>query len=371
MLGILASWPPLGSIAVCAADERGGVVEEPLDPDPPRPRRTLAAAPTPAATPAGGPWGTVELLRRSIAPGEKRRLQFPTGGDFGDSPLDLPVLVVRGDRPGPTLCLTAGVHGDELNGVEIVRHVFEHAQPPALAGMLVGLPIVNMHGFRRGVRYLPDRRDLNRYFPGRPTGSTASRTAHALFVEIIQYCDALIDLHTGSLQRTNLPQIRADLAADGVRPLALAFGVDVILDGVGPSGSLRGAAVTAGIPTILYEAGEPLRFEDVEIERGVEGVRNVMVALDMIAGPAHPHNIPHVFRRTRWIRTNSGGIFRTDRRLGDRVGAGEVLGTVTDPITNERARIVAPSAGRLVGMATPQVVLPGFAVFHLGMDEEP
>jgi predicted deacylase len=373
-LGVVAIVLGMAQGAAAVTGGRGRLVEEPLEVA--TPQATLSpvpadARPTAAVLPgASGTWRAIELLRRTVAPGEKRRLQFPTGHDFGGSPLDIPVLVVRGERPGPTLCLTAGVHGDELNGVEIVRHVFEHAEPRGLEGMLVGVPIVNMHGFRRGSRYLPDRRDLNRYFPGKPAGSTASRTAHVLFVEVVRFCDALVDLHTGSLERTNLPQIRAELSRGRTRELALAFGVGVVLEGDGPAGSLRGAAVDAGIAAIVYEAGQPLRFEDEEIARGVEGVRNVMAHLGMVHGSNRSRPAPVVFRRTRWVRTGSGGIFRTDRRLGDQVTAGEVLGTVTDPITNERSRIVAPVAGRLIGMAIPQVVLPGFAAFHLGTDEE-
>jgi predicted deacylase len=373
-LGVVAIVLGVVQGAAAVSDGRGRLVEEPLEAATPQAARSPAPAasgPAVAVSPgASGTWRAIELLRRTVAPGEKRRLQFPTGRDFGGSTLDIPVLVVRGERPGPTLCLTAGIHGDELNGVEIVRHVFEHAEPRGLDGMLVGVPIVNMHGFRRGSRYLPDRRDLNRYFPGKPAGSTASRTAHALFTEVVRFCDALVDLHTGSLERTNLPQIRAAITRGRVRELALAFGVGVVLEGDGPGGSLRDAAVKAGIPAIVYEAGQPGRFEDEEIARGVEGVRHVMANLRMVHGTGRPRPVPVVFRRTRWVRTGSGGILRTDRSLGDQVTAGEVLGTVTDPITNERSSIVAPAAGRLIGMAIPQVVLPGFAAFNLGTHEE-
>jgi predicted deacylase len=365
-LALMAVWAVGGSGAAA-------LEEDSLEPDPPR--ATSAAALAPAVSPSPfadlpAPWGAIELVRRTIGPGDKRRLELPAGAGFADGRLEIPVLVVRGTTAGPTLCVTAGVHGDELNGVEIARHVFEHTQPEGLAGTLIALPIINIHGFRRGVRYLPDRRDLNRFFPGRPTGSTASRMAHTVFTEVLRHCGAVVDLHTGSMQRTNLPQIRADLGADGVRALALRFGVDVVLDARGPEGSLRAAAVAAGIPTVLYEAGEPLRFEDAEIARGVEGVRNVMAHLAMIPDPGVARRVPHVFHRSRWARTDAAGIFRSDRRLGDRVAAGEVLGTVTDPITNERQPIRASVPGRLVGMAIPQVVLPGFAVFHIGMEEE-
>ena len=385
LAAIVVGWC-VHSATLCEALTAGAIEEETLAPDPPPPvprvatpapeRSPISASrsgdPTarPSSVPRAPAWGAVDLLRRTIAPGDKRRLAFPRSSTVVENLVDVPVLVVRGERPGPTLCLTAGIHGDELNGVEIARYVFEHAVPTSLSGMLIALPIINMHGFRTGARYLPSQRDLNRAFPGTETGSPAARMAHGVFVEVIRRCDALIDLHTGSLQRTNLPQVRADLAAAGVRALALAFGVEIVLDGRGPRGSLRAAAVDAGIPTILYEAGEPLRFQDDEIAHGVEGVRRVMAYLAMLDESEPPRRRPRVFRDARWVRADSDGIFRPDRTLGDVVAKGEVLGTVTDPVTNARTRVVATWSGRIVGMATPQVVLSGFALFHLGLGEE-
>jgi predicted deacylase len=276
--------------------------------------------------------------------------------------------VVRGTTPGPTLCLVAGVHGDELNGIEIVRKVFEDLTPRDVSGMLVGVPVANVHGLRRSSRYLPDQRDLNRFFPGHPGGSSASRIANALFESVVEPCDALVDFHTGSFQRTNLPQVRGDLGNPRILELAKGFGIGEIVHSAGRAGTLRRAAADAGIPAVTFEAGEPLRFQAEEIDRGVAGLRGLLASLRMAKGglPRRPHRI---YYRSRWLRVNDGGIFLTERRLGDAVQVGDPLGTVTDPVTNERSTVIAPFRGRIIGMAVPQVVIPGFAAFHIGIEQ--
>lgn len=281
------------------------------------------------------------------------------------------VLVAHGARPGPTLCLTAAVHGDELNGFEIAYRTYAGTDTAALAGTLVAVPAVNAFGFRTGSRYLPDRRDLNRFFPGSSRGSIAERLAGVVFEQVVRRCDALVDLHTGSFQRTNQPQIRTDLADARSLALARSFGSGVVLHGRGPKGSLRRAALDAGIPAVIYEAGEPLRFEEAEIQRGVEGVANVMADLGMSADPPTRRDTV-MFRATRWVRAERvGGVFLSERRPGDRVRGGDLLGTVTDPITHQREEIRAPADGQVIGMAVPQVVLVGYALFHLGTEAVP
>ena len=185
--------------------------------------------------------------------------------------------------PGPTLCLTAGIHGDELNGIEVVRRILQEIDPSQLHGMVIGVPIVNLHGFRQASRYLPDRRDLNRHFPGRANGSAASRIAHSFFEQVIVHCEALVDLHTGSFHRSNVPQVRADLTDSGAFELAKAFGSGVVVHAVGEPGTLRRAAGDVGIPAISYEAGEPMRFQPVEVEEGVRGVLELLARKGMLA----------------------------------------------------------------------------------------
>ncbi len=331
------------------------------------PPASLEPAPPQAAV-ASVPWDLVELLGEPVAPGDRRRLSLRAGESFAGDAVDIPVLVVRGTTPGPTLCLVAGVHGDELNGIEIVRKVFEDLVPRELSGMLVGVPVANVHGLRRSSRYLPDQRDLNRFFPGHPGGSSASRIANALFESVVERCDLLVDFHTGSFQRTNLPQVRGDLASPRILELAKGFGIGEIVHSPGRAGTLRRAAADADIPAVTFEAGEPLRFQADEIGRGVTGLRGLLASLRMTSGgaPRRPHRI---YYRSRWLRVNDGGIFLTERKLGDEVQVGDPLGTVTDPVTNERSTVIAPFRGRIIGMAVPQVVIPGFAAFHIGIEQ--
>jgi predicted deacylase len=219
---------------------------------------------------------------------------------------------------------------------------------------------------------MPDRRDLNRAFPGNANGSVASIVAHHVFEIVRPHCNALVDLHTGSDQRANLPQIRVDLKNAAALELARHFGVGVILGGAGPRHSLRRETMEAGIPAIIYEAGEPLRFQPDEIERGAAGVRHVMAFLGLTAPiGAEPPPSP-VFVETSWVRVprGQGGIFFPSVALGARVAKDDVLGTVTRPDTDEVHELRAPRAGEVIGMAVPQVVLSGNGVFHLGWDAE-
>lgn len=313
-------------------------------------------------------WGPLDLAGRTVEPGTSVRFPFIPDTTYQASLLNIPVFLVHGARPGPTLCLTAGIHGDEINGVEVARRAFIATDPAALAGTLFILPMLNADGFRSGSRYLPDRRDLNRYWPGSASGSVASLIANAVFSNVITRCDALIDLHTASFKRTNAPQIRVD--GDHARSLQLAryFGEGIIVVGKGPRGSLRRETVEAGIPAIIYEAGEPMRFEPDKIEPGVEGVRSVMRHLGMVAGKPSEIAQERIFRGSTWSRVprGTGGFFFPEVDLGDRVMAGQTLGYVIDPLTDVFTAMVAHRSGEIIGMAVSQPVLSGYALFHIG-----
>lgn len=312
--------------------------------------------------------GTLHLLGEAIAPGTSRRLIWSSGQSFDDTSGDSPVLVVNGVGRGPTLCLTAAVHGDELNGIEIVRRVMQDLDPRRVKGAVVGIPIVNLQGFRRGSRYLPDRRDLNRYFPGNPAGSSASRIAASLFDGIIRHCDGLVDIHTGSLSRTNIPQLRADLRKPRVRAFADGIGALMVLHSAGTPGTLRRAATDAGIPAVTLEAGEPGRLQSSQVREGTAAIVWLLDAMQIV-NRVNVLKAPRpVYYRSTWVRSDYGGILFSLARLGQLVSAGDILGTVTDPITNEQFLIYAPVNGRIVGMALNQVVMPGFATFHLGIE---
>lgn len=329
----------------------------------------LLPALAPAATPAAaGAWGPLEVLGRTIPPGAKRRFPYQEVPTFEGTFLNTTIFVARGARPGPTLCLTALVHGDERNGFEVARTAFARTDPQALSGTLIALPAINVNGFRTGSRYMPDRRDLNRAFPGSAKGSNTELVAAIVFDTVRTHCNALVDLHTGSFERANLPQVRVDLANPRALDLARHFGAAVVMGGAGPNGSLRREAMDAGIPAIIYEAGLPLRFQPEEIAGGVQGVRNVMVRLGMVAGPATAPTPPdHIYASSRWLRVpvNQGGVFYADKPLGAVIRPGDVIAHVEDPFTDERHEIRADSAGTIVGMAVPQVVFSGYALIHV------
>lgn len=328
----------------------------------------LTVAPSPALAEE---WDALELLGREVDPGTSRRMAFADDESFATTYLNMPVFVARGKERGPTLCLTAGVHGDELNGVEVARRSFAQVNPNELRGTLIALPAINAHGVRTGNRYLSDRRDLNRAFPGSAGGSVARLIAHAVFSGVLVNCDAIIDLHTASNQRANLPQIRADISDEAVRDLAVHFGLGIVIGGVGPDGSLRREATKAGIPAIIYEAGEPDRFQPREIDRGVQGVLSVMAHYEMIKSEELEVPEARIYERTRWVRARVGasGFFFPAVALGDEIHAGAPLGSIVDPLTDAVTQITAPLAGEIIGMAVPQPVLPGYALFHLAWHE--
>jgi len=321
-----------------------------------------------AVTTANGLAAPLELLGVELPAGSSQRMSWSATELFEGVPVSTPVLVVNGALPGPTLCLTAAVHGDELNGVEMVRRVMHKLVPGKLSGAIIGIPIVNVQGFRRGSRYLPDRRDLNRYFPGNPTGSAAARIAHSLFTNIISHCDALVDLHTGSFERANLPQIRADLRNPGVVALTQGFGSMVILHSSPAAGTLRFAATNAGIPAVTLEAGGPSQLELNEVNHGVKGLETLISTLGMVQKRRLRRNSEPVYYSSSWVRADSGGILLADVSLGSIVRKGDLLGTITDPMSNASSELRSPYSGRVIGMARNQVVMPGFAAFHIGIE---
>ena len=319
------------------------------------------------AAPSPG-WGSLQLLEREVAPGQKRKFRYQHTQTFEGSFLDTAVFVARGTKPGPTLCLTALIHGDERNGFEIVRETFFRLDPASLSGTLIAVPAANANGFRTGSRYMPDRRDLNRAFPGKPGSDNTSLIAHILYTALTQHCDALIDLHTGSFDRANLPQVRVDLANPQALEMARRFGAAVIVGGAGPSGSLRREMMDAGIPAIIYEAGLPLRFEPMEIQEGVRGVRNVLIGQGMIPGQASaPTPGERIFSKTRWVRVpvGNGGVFYPVRKLGESVRQGDAIARIFDPFTDQQFDVPSPLAGQIIGMAVPQVVFSGYALVHV------
>lgn len=300
-----------------------------------------------------------------IPKGTKLDIHLKVSEHYTGQPVDVPITVVRGAKAGPRLFLTAAVHGDEINGIRVIREVLDSIEPEELRGTLVACPVVNRFGFVAHMRYMPDRRDLNRCFPGNPEGPTAYRYAHEIFRHVIEPCDYGVDLHTAGYQRHNLPQVRGDMDHDDVRRLAKAFGAEVILDKSGMKGTLRQAATEAGVPTIIYEAGETFRFQRDAVTRGVQGVVNVMRELKMLKGKPLRPDYQIITKSSAWIRSDHGGIVETFIDAGTLVHEGEAIAAVSDPFGKESGIVRAPFTGLVVGVTTLPMVNPGAPICHL------
>jgi len=309
-----------------------------------------------------GTWGPQE-----IAPGQRKRLRLEFGKSFSGSNMTLPLMVWRAPEPGPVVGITAAVHGDEINGTGAIRALVGEPPFSLKRGALILVPVINIMGFERHSRYLPDRRDLNRSFPGRITGSLSARLARLVFDEIVGRCDYLIDLHTAAVRRTNFPNVRADCENAGCERLARAFGCEVIVNGSGPDGSLRKEAVTAGCPTIVVEAGEVWKVEPAILDLTLRGMTNVFAELGMIDDTYEepPHQI--IVEETHWVRSESAGFLRFHVAPGNVVSKGQALASSTTLLGKENETIYSPHHGIVMGMTTMPAVGAGDPVVHIAM----
>lgn len=306
-----------------------------------------------------------------IKAGTKQQLDLPIARLMSGTPVTLPVIVLHGVRSGPTVWLNAAIHGDEIGGVEIIRLVLDRLDPMAMAGTVIAVPIVNVHGFNTSDRYLPDRRDLNRSFPGSSRGSLAARIAHLMMTEVVSRCAVGIDLHTGSDHRTNLPQIRADLEDPATLELATVFGAPVTIHSRTRDGSLRAAGTEAGATVLLYEGGEALRFDRGAVNAGAHGVRRVLRSLGVTEDGPTPGPQTLYSRKTAWVRASRSGILHLTPELGDRVEKGQTLATVLDPFGKRLSRLSSPTTGVIIGHTQHPLVNQGDAVVHVaGVDGE-
>ncbi len=317
----------------------------------------------------------VVIAGRTVQPGEHARIDIALPNLYTQTPVFMPVHVVHGRRPGPRLFITAALHGDEINGVEVIRRLLRHTALRHLHGTLLAVPVVNVYGYIRQSRYLPDRRDLNRSFPGSDRGSLAARLAATLLAEVVSGSTHGIDLHTGALHRENLPQVRASLnACDEMPGLARAFGTPVILDALLRPGSLRAAAAEQGIPVLVFEAGEALRFDEFAVRAGLRGILGVMRHLKMIRGHAGGRPIsrrPVVARSTLWVRSQQSGVLLSSTPLGAHVTKGDTLGVITDPFRPADEPVVAPVDGVVIGRTNLPLVTEGEAIYHIACVGEP
>ncbi len=311
----------------------------------------------------------LEILGETIAPGEHRKMLWRSPQSFGGFVSPAPLHVINGERPGPVLCFTAALHGDEINGIEISRRLLHKLEAKALRGTVVILPIVNFEGFLRLDRHIGNRWDLNRFFPGDAKGSYPSRVAHALFHDVIVKCDALVDLHTGSYYGENLPQIRGDLSHSGVAKLARGFGGLSVVHDSGPPGSLRGAATQAGVPAVALEIGVALKINVEQVEQGVDGILTLLRRVGMLGRGLRLLEPKASFFHIEWVRSNTSGILINHADLGDRVTKGQKLAEIIDPILSETEDVLAPLDGKVLGRAENQFVSPGFALFRIGVEK--
>ncbi|MEO6652041.1 MAG: succinylglutamate desuccinylase/aspartoacylase family protein [Ilumatobacteraceae bacterium] len=301
----------------------------------------------------------------SVKPGTRKEVGLPIARLVTGAEVDLPVLVIHGRGTGPAVWIDAAIHGDEVGGVDIIHRVLQRIDAKTVRGTLIAVPVVNVLGFMNGDRYLPDRRDLNRSFPGSPRGSLAGRIAHLLMTEVVAPCDVGIDLHTGSDHRSNLPQIRADLDDERTRALAETFGAPVMIHARTRDGSLRHAAREHGAAVLLFEGGEALRFDHWAIEAGVSGVLRVLASLGMINEPTTPAPTSVESRKTGWVRAGRSGIVRIECELGDRVVTNDRVGVISNSFGRQLSVIKAARDGIVIGRLEAPLVNRGDAIVHI------
>lgn len=304
-----------------------------------------------------------------VAPGKVGRIEIPVTTLSTGTVVTIPIVVIHGKNEGPTLLVSGAVHGDELNGVEIIRQVMATATARRISGTLVAVPVVNVFGYLMRSRYLTDRRDLNRSFPGSPKGSLAARLAHLFMTQVVAKCDVGIDFHTGSNDRTNMPQVRANLHDERTAEIAMAFGAPVVVQSRVRAQSLRATAAQRGMPMLVYEGGEVLRFDKEAIRIGVEGTLRVMRHLGMINGEQEPALPAIVSKSSTWLRTPRGGILHSDIEIGDTVAVGDPIGKIMDIYGAVRRRIRSPYAGLIIGKANNPLVSRGDAILHIALDD--
>jgi predicted deacylase len=302
-----------------------------------------------------------------VASGETREIYLKVSESFLSTGIQIPVTVIRGVHPGPTAFVFAAVHGDEINGADIVRRLIFDVDHEKLSGALIAVPVVNIPGFLNQSRYLPYHRDLNRFFPGKKNGNNAERIAHKLFTEIIQKCDFGIDLHTAASGRLNLPHVRGDMNHPRVRKLSRAFGATILVDQPGVHGSLRRAATEAGIPTILFEAGETGRFSQKISLIGLRGVLQVLSEMGMWQAneesPRPPFQV--IVKGSEWIRAEKGGILDLAVKPGDLLYKGDLIGSILNPFGKTVTQIRSTCTGIVIGVTTAPLTIPGTGIIHV------
>ncbi|MDG1436442.1 MAG: succinylglutamate desuccinylase/aspartoacylase family protein [Rickettsiaceae bacterium] len=307
----------------------------------------------------------------TIKPGQRKRFEMDVAQLFDHTSMTIPVEVIRGKEDGPTIFLSAAIHGDELNGVEVIRRLLSHKKLfSKIKGTIIAVPIVNIFGYNQNTRYLPDRRDLNRSFPGSKQGSLASQIAQKFMTEIVEKCDYGIDLHTGSVHRYNMPQIRVLLDNPETKELAESFGVPVVLSAALREGSLRQAAATKGVKVLVFEGGEALRYDEKIIRSAKNGIIATLCSIGILDKELVSKKLPknrEVFyaNSSHWIRAPHSGSLHIRKKIGSKVRKDETLGIISDPFGIKQHYVKSTSTGIVIGIAMMPLVNNGDALFHI------
>ncbi len=305
---------------------------------------------------------------KKIKLGERKKVCLEVARLYDFTEVNIPIEVVRGKKEGPTLFISACIHGDEINSVEIVKRLLNHKLLKKIKGTLIAIPIVNVFGFNDKSRYLPDRRDLNRCFPGSEEGSLAARIAHKFMNEIVSKCDYGIDLHTAAIHRNNIPQIRACLDDEETKSLAEVFNVPVMINSDIKDGSLRQAARDLNIPTLLFEGGEALRFDSRIAASALQGILSLMFKIGMLEGN-NKYSIKKketfIARSSYWIRAPHSGTIVLKKKLGDFVKRGQIIGIISDPFGQHEFKVTSKYEGIVIGLVTLPLLNNGDAIAHI------
>ena len=307
-----------------------------------------------------------------VKPGTRATIHIPVPRLYTHTPMTMPIHVIHGKRSGPTLFISSVVHGDEIIGIEIIRRLLGLKKLNQLKGTLLAVPVVNVYAFIHNSRYSPDRRDLNRYFPGSEKGSLTSRLANAFMKEIVQRCDYGIDLHAGSNHRENLPQIRVNFDDEQAMEMARAFQVPAIINAKIRDGSLRHAAFDKNVSTVLYEAGEALRFDEVAIKAGVRGITAAMTIIGMLSRPARKKKIIETLfvEDSYWVRAPASGILHMEKPLGSRITKNTRIGFIADPFGGDEIEVFSDVSGMVIGRLNLPLVHQGDAIIHIASVEK-
>lgn len=302
----------------------------------------------------------------NVAPGDSQPSSLAVSESYSGMNIEIQLQVRRGLKDGPVVFITAALHGDEINGCGAVRQFIQDDELRLLKGTLILIPVLNVPAFDRHSRYLPDRRDLNRSFPGTPDGSLASRMAHTIFSDLVLQCDYGIDLHTAAVRRTNYPTVRADLTNPEVRKLAEAFGAEIMINSQGPKKSFRRECCRAGCPTITMEGGEVWKVEPGIVETAVRGINNVLTNLGMVEKETEQPPYQIIIEKSKWVRAEHGGFLEFHIQPGELLRKGQPLATNTTILGESLGTILAPFDSVVMGMTSLPAVSPGEPICNLG-----